>query len=56
MTPLPEKLRLLQVSIGHQLHAGQLLKNAIYEFRYLAPDPDQASVALLMPWRPGGSC
>lgn len=51
MTPLPEKLRLLQVSIGHQLHAGQLLKNAIYEFRYLAPDPDQASVALLMPAR-----
>ncbi len=46
---LPEKIRLLDVSIGDRLNAGQLLKSSTYEFRYLAPDPAQAAVALLMP-------
>lgn len=46
---LPEKLRLLDVSIGDADLAGQLLRTSTYEFRYLAPDPDQPAVALLMP-------
>jgi serine/threonine-protein kinase HipA len=50
---LPEKIRLLEVSIGDRKHAGQLLKASTYEFRYLDPDPGQPSVALLMPPRDG---
>jgi len=56
---LPERIRLLEVSIGDAEHAGQLLKTSIYEFRYLDPDPGQPAVALLMPpadgltWRDG---
>lgn len=46
---LPEKIRALDVDIGDAPRAGQLLKASAYEFRYLAPDPEQASVALLMP-------
>ena len=46
---LPEKIRLLNVSIGDAAQAGQLLRASTYEFRYLAPDPHQATVALLMP-------
>ena len=46
---LPEKLRLLDVSIGDADLAGQLLRTSTYEFRYIAPDPDQPVVALLMP-------
>jgi serine/threonine-protein kinase HipA len=46
---LPEKVRLLDVSIGEAKGAGQLLKTANYEFRYATPDLEQASVALLMP-------
>ena len=46
---LPEKIRLLNVSIGDAGQAGQLLQASTYEFRYLAPDPEQATVALLMP-------
>lgn len=46
---LPERLRALQVSIGPQFDAGQLLKTSVYEFRYLSPTPDQPAVALLMP-------
>jgi len=46
---LPEKIRLLNVSIGDAAQAGQLLRASTYEFRYLAPDPEQATVALLMP-------
>ncbi|MGB3071632.1 MAG: type II toxin-antitoxin system HipA family toxin [Ottowia sp.] len=46
---LPEKVRLLNVSIGDAEHAGQLLRASTYEFRYLAPNPEQAVVALLMP-------
>jgi serine/threonine-protein kinase HipA len=45
---LPEKIRLLNVSIGEAENAGQLLRASIYEFRYLQPDPEQATVALLM--------
>jgi len=45
---LPEKIRALEVDIGQTLYAGQLLKASAYEFRYLDPDPEQASVALLM--------
>ncbi|MGE4242726.1 type II toxin-antitoxin system HipA family toxin [Ramlibacter sp.] len=56
---LPEKLRLLDVSIGNARGAGQLVKTSVYEFRYLAPEPGQSPVALLMPpaesltWRDG---
>jgi len=56
---LPERIRLLEVSIGDAGHAGQLLKTSNYEFRYLDPDPGQSAVALLMPpaesltWRDG---
>ena len=46
---LPEQIRLLNVSIGDAAQAGQLLRASTYEFRYLAPDPHQATVALLMP-------
>lgn len=46
---LPEKIRLLNVSIGAVENAGQLLRASTYEFRYLQPDPEQATVALLMP-------
>lgn len=46
---LPEKIRLLNVSIGDAENAGQLLRTSIYEFRYLQPDPEQATIALLMP-------
>lgn len=48
---LPEKIRLLEVSIGDRPRAGQLLKASTYEFRYLDPDPQQPAVALLMPPR-----
>ena len=56
---LPDKIRLLDVSIGDAENAGQLLRASTYEFRYLQPDPEQAMVALLMPpreqltWRDG---
>lgn len=46
---LPEKIRLLDVTIGSAVRAGQLLRASTYEFRYLAPDPGQPTVALLMP-------
>lgn len=46
---LPERLRALDVSIGDQARAGQLLKTSVYEFRYLDAAPDQPAVALLMP-------
>lgn len=45
---LPEKIRALSVSIGDKSEAGQLLKTSTYEFRYLAPENDQPSMALLM--------
>jgi len=48
---LPEKIRLLNVAIGDTANAGQLLRTSTYEFRYLQPDPEQATVALLMPPR-----
>ncbi|MBV8621695.1 MAG: type II toxin-antitoxin system HipA family toxin [Curvibacter sp.] len=48
---LPEKIRLLDIAIGHTAQAGQLLRSSGYEFRYLQPDPEQAAVALLMPPR-----
>lgn len=47
---LPDKIRALEVSINGRA-AGQLLKTSNYEFRYATPDPDQPSVALLMPAR-----
>lgn len=50
---LPEKIRSLMVSIGDMANAGQLLKTSTYEFRYLAPDIEQPSMALLMPAREG---
>ncbi|MCS4510184.1 type II toxin-antitoxin system HipA family toxin [Xylophilus ampelinus] len=46
---LPEKIRLLNVAIGDSPQAGQLLRGSTYEFRYLQPDPEQPTVALLMP-------
>lgn len=46
---LPEKIRLLNVSIGDAERAGQLIRASTYEFRYLQADPEQAAVALLMP-------
>jgi serine/threonine-protein kinase HipA len=46
---LPDKIPLLQLSIGHDADAGQLIKRSTYEFRYLAPQTEQPSVALLMP-------
>ncbi|UXH80787.1 type II toxin-antitoxin system HipA family toxin [Roseateles amylovorans] len=45
---LPDKIPLLNVSIGDAADAGQLLKNSIYEFRYLAAAPEPPQVALLM--------
>ncbi len=45
---IPEKIRLLNVSIGDAQDAGQLLKASRYEFRYLSTDPAQSTVALLM--------
>jgi serine/threonine-protein kinase HipA len=48
---LPEKIRSLMVSIGDTENAGQLLKTSTYEFRYLAPNTEQPSMALLMPAR-----
>ena len=45
---LPEKIRTLEVDIGDAPHAGHLLKASGYEFRYLAADPEQTAVALLM--------
>lgn len=48
---LPEQIRLLNVSIGDDLRAGQLIRASTYEFRYLDPRPDQPAVALLMPPR-----
>jgi serine/threonine-protein kinase HipA len=45
----PEKIRLLNVSIGDADIAGQLIRASTYEFRYLQTDPAQAAVALLMP-------
>jgi serine/threonine-protein kinase HipA len=45
---LPERIRALAVSIGDAEQAGQLLKISTYEFRYLDPDPEQPTVALLM--------
>lgn len=50
MKALPDKIRSLDVSINGRA-AGQLLKTSNYEFRYATPDPDQPSVALLMPAR-----
>ncbi|MFG6441035.1 type II toxin-antitoxin system HipA family toxin [Roseateles sp. LKC17W] len=47
---LPDKIRSLDVSINGRA-SGQLLKTSNYEFRYGTPDPDQPSVALLMPAR-----
>jgi serine/threonine-protein kinase HipA len=46
---LPEKIRLLNVSIGDADNAGQLIRASTYEFRYVQTDPAQAAVALLMP-------
>lgn len=46
---LPDKLPLLDVSIGALRQAGQLIKGSTYEFRYLDPSPDQPAVSLLMP-------
>ena len=46
---LPEKVRLLDVAIGDTERAGQLIKGANYEFRYVTPEPEQPPVALLMP-------
>lgn len=46
---LPDKIRLLDVSIGDNSNAGQLIRASTYEFRYLQPDPGQHTVALLMP-------
>lgn len=45
----PEKIRLLNVSIGDAVQAGQLLRASTYEFRYLESDSEQPTVALLMP-------
>ena len=45
---LPEKIRVLAVSIGDAEQAGQLLKTSAYEFRYLDPDPEQPAAGLLM--------
>jgi serine/threonine-protein kinase HipA len=47
-TMLPDEIKQLQVQINGST-AGQLLKHSVYEYRYLDSNPDQASVALLMP-------
>ncbi len=46
---LPEKIRLLNVSIGDAENAGQLIRASTYEFRYVQVQAEQAAVALLMP-------
>lgn len=46
---LPDRIPLLEVAIGANTGAGQLLRKSGYEFRYLSPEADQPSVALLMP-------
>ena len=46
---LPDRIRALDISIGDNPGAGQLLKSPIYEFRYLDPSPAQPAAALLMP-------
>ena len=46
---LPEKIRMLEVSIGEVERAGQLLRTSNYEFRYLSTDLEQPSMALLFP-------
>ncbi|MGC4062843.1 MAG: type II toxin-antitoxin system HipA family toxin [Aquabacterium sp.] len=45
---LPDKIRELEVAINGRL-SGQLLKHSVYEYRYGRPDPEQATIALLMP-------
>ncbi len=45
---LPEKIRLLNVSIGGP-GKGQLIHQSRFEFRYLEPNAEQMSVGLLMP-------
>lgn len=45
---LPNKITTLGVTINGR-PSGQLLKTSIYEFRYPSADPDQPSIALLMP-------
>ena len=45
---LPDRIPLLEVAIGDNQRAGQLIKASGYEFRYLDPKLDQPSVALLM--------
>ncbi|GEM_PF-7080930 len=46
---LPERIPQLDVSIGDQANAGQLLNASTCEFRYLDASAHQPSVALLMP-------
>jgi len=46
---LPDRIRQLDVAIGNNRAAGQLLKASTYEFRYLDALAEQPSVALLMP-------
>lgn len=49
LTVLPERIRQLDVAIAGSV-AGQLLKQSIYEFRYLRVDePHQAALSLAMP-------
>jgi len=43
-----EKIKLLSVTIAGS-DSGQLLRNSVYEFRYLNPTDAQPSVGLLMP-------
>ena len=45
---LPDKVKLLDVEIAGQ-RRGQLLRQSRFEFRYLADDPSQPAVGLLMP-------
>lgn len=45
---LPEKIPMLGVAIAG-VAAGQLLKQSVYEFRYLDPRPEQPAAGLLMP-------
>ncbi len=46
---LPERIRQLDVQIAGTV-AGQLLKQSVYEFRYLrGDDPHQAALSLVMP-------
>jgi len=46
---LPERIRQLDVEIAG-IAAGQLLKQSVYEFRYLrGDDPQQAALSLVMP-------